>query len=757
MKLETEKTIAETNSTDNFVNFTIASNAQAFKILSDNLYSDKIKAIVRELICNAYDSHIAANSKEKIVVHLPTKLEPYFSVQDFGVGMSDKEIKELYTTYFKSTKDKSNKFVGALGLGSKSPFCYVDSFTVVSRYKGIERTYSAFLGDGFPKITKLLEAKTSERNGIKIQFPVKNVDIESFKEKVEEIVRFFNKNSITLMPDIKIKHATKFTDICGNYSFDDHYSFSNKKEMNAIQGNVCYPIKFDLIMNSVEEDNKLILSNFRDLGLFKKINCFYFNIGELSVAPSREELSYDKKTIGSIVEKIKKAIFELIDLSRSTDTNPFIQYAKTIEEFIKKVDLKITYGSSLVSDRTKFYTLSPKNKIFFNSVFPMPTSSISLEKEIDDGLKDKLEKLVLDPDLTLEKCGIIDDKTFVDKLAPLFTRKEYPINVVLQRFLSKEEYIDGNLIDYFTKPRILFNAISSKDIETFYILESDIDISSLRSYSSHSLKINGNTYDPIILNRKLLVIYKSLSEQEKKLLESVGITSFKVDIKYKMKEVEKVVVPTVKHHILDLKLGKVIIDTKLPKKYVYFKGEANFSNIERILKLEKEIKKLNPKFKMVNVIFDVFGKLSSNSSGEAIESVFQYVFKHLTEQDKTKIVTQTMMYSNVKLFKALFDEGLTHPVISQFQPWLVNDISNWLTNGFSRDLSLNFSSSKYNQLWVDFMKEYPIIEASKNWEFKDKEMVKESIIATMFYRQYKNIVKTLKKKPNGGNKCFPIC
>ena len=224
-----------------------------------------------------------------------------------------------------------------------------------------------------------------------------------------------------------------------------------------------------------------------------------------------------------------------------------------------------------------------------------------------------------------------------------------------------------------------------------------------------------------------------------------------------MKEVEKVVVPTVKHHILDLKLGKVIIDTKLPKKYVYFKGEANFSNIERILKLEKEIKKLNPKFKMVNVIFDVFGKLSSNSSGEAIESVFQYVFKHLTEQDKTKIVTQTMMYSNVKLFKALFDEGLTHPVISQFQPWLVNDISNWLTNGFSRDLSLNFSSSKYNQLWVDFMKEYPIIEASKNWEFKDKEMVKESIIATMFYRQYKNIVKTLKKKPNGGNKCFPIC
>ena len=36
--------------------FTIAASAKAFKILSSNLYQNKIRAIVRELSCNAFDA-----------------------------------------------------------------------------------------------------------------------------------------------------------------------------------------------------------------------------------------------------------------------------------------------------------------------------------------------------------------------------------------------------------------------------------------------------------------------------------------------------------------------------------------------------------------------------------------------------------------------------------------------------------------------------------------------------------------------------
>ena len=47
--------------------FTIRTSAKAFKVLSDNLYSDKITAVIRELSCNAYDSHVQAGKKDALI------------------------------------------------------------------------------------------------------------------------------------------------------------------------------------------------------------------------------------------------------------------------------------------------------------------------------------------------------------------------------------------------------------------------------------------------------------------------------------------------------------------------------------------------------------------------------------------------------------------------------------------------------------------------------------------------------------------
>ena len=88
----------------------IAMNAKTFRMLSDTLYSDKIKAIIRELSCNAYDAHIMANTLEtkEIEVHLPTILNPIFMIRDYGVGMSHNMLLANYLTYGESTKDDSN-------------------------------------------------------------------------------------------------------------------------------------------------------------------------------------------------------------------------------------------------------------------------------------------------------------------------------------------------------------------------------------------------------------------------------------------------------------------------------------------------------------------------------------------------------------------------------------------------------------------------------------------------------------------------
>ena len=42
--------------------FVIQSNAHLFGILSDQIYSDKILAVIRELSCNAHDSQIIAKT-----------------------------------------------------------------------------------------------------------------------------------------------------------------------------------------------------------------------------------------------------------------------------------------------------------------------------------------------------------------------------------------------------------------------------------------------------------------------------------------------------------------------------------------------------------------------------------------------------------------------------------------------------------------------------------------------------------------------
>ena len=122
--------------------FRIRNSAKAFSILSSGLYANKIRAIIRELSCNAVDSHIAAGkAATPFDVHLPNSLEPHFSIRDYGTGLDHEQVKNIYTTYFESTKTDSNAYIGALGLGSKSPFSYTDNFTVTAVKNGRKGIY----------------------------------------------------------------------------------------------------------------------------------------------------------------------------------------------------------------------------------------------------------------------------------------------------------------------------------------------------------------------------------------------------------------------------------------------------------------------------------------------------------------------------------------------------------------------------------------------------------------------------------------
>jgi DNA topoisomerase VI subunit B len=175
--------------------FGIAASAKAFEILSSGLYSDKVKSVIRELSCNALDSHVMVGKGDvPFEVHLPSFVEPYFKITDFGLGINEEDIYEVYTVYFASTKTQSNDQIGCLGLGSKSFFAYLNKGNAVveSTFNGEIKTYSAFIDEqGEPSIVLMNVEKTDNPNGLSVQFPVKTCDIDNFRNKAAEVYKYF--------------------------------------------------------------------------------------------------------------------------------------------------------------------------------------------------------------------------------------------------------------------------------------------------------------------------------------------------------------------------------------------------------------------------------------------------------------------------------------------------------------------------------------------------------------------------------------
>lgn len=274
--------------------FRIRNSAKAFNILSSGLYANKIRAIVRELSCNAVDSHIAAGKTDTpFDVHLPNQLEPWFAIRDYGTGLTHEQVTNIYTTYFESTKTNSNEFIGALGLGSKSPFSYTDNFTVTAIKDGVKGIYTAFINDqGVPSIALMTTEQTDEPSGVEVKFSVNdNWDFSKFREEARHVYTYFK-----LRPVVTGASNFEFRNV--EYETKDLipgvHAYNDSRGSVAIMGNIAYPIQ---IPNADQS-----LGDLRSL-----LNCgleMHFGIGELDFQASREGLSYIPQTIEAIKNKL---------------------------------------------------------------------------------------------------------------------------------------------------------------------------------------------------------------------------------------------------------------------------------------------------------------------------------------------------------------------------------------------------------------------------------------------------------------------
>lgn len=310
--------------------FSIKSSARAFSILSSGLYANKIRAIVRELSCNAVDSHTAAGRSDvPFHVHLPNTLETWFGIRDFGTGLSHTQVTQIYTTYFESTKTNSNDFIGALGLGSKSPFAYTENFTITAIQDGRKGIYTAFVNeDGVPSVALMTEEfGCDEGSGVEIKFSVENThDFQKFAAEAATVFQHFKlMPTVTGGRDFKVRTNT-YADrdiIPGVHVYAN--TNRNWRESIAIMGNIAYPIEIPSSDKSLD-------------GLARLLNCgleMHFAIGELDFQASREGLSYIPQTIEAIKAKVE-LVKNALAVQLATKVAPIINKWELAEYLVKK-------------------------------------------------------------------------------------------------------------------------------------------------------------------------------------------------------------------------------------------------------------------------------------------------------------------------------------------------------------------------------------------------------------------------------------
>lgn len=455
MLMQTEERAVTVSGGTDSTRFRIASNAKAFKILIDKLYSDKPRAIVRELWSNAYDAHVAVGAPDKpFDTHIPTIYEPWFSVRDYGPGMTHALMCSLYSTVFESSKEADNTTVGKWGLGSKSPWSYTDTFSVTC-FDGVEkRLYSAYIDDqSFPTLVLLDTSPSTEPRGVEVMVPVLTSDVDAFTVACHRTALGFS-----VMPNAVgttfVSLETAATNSGVNWIYvgqhcDASLTTQFLPEFNGFasyvwQGCVLYPIDSDLIPG-LSNTERAIFSG----GFFLRLP-----IGSVDINPAREGLSYDKNTIKALRAAVKDMASDVIATHQakvdsatnfysachvasmiisSFENSPlaeileaFLTYkGKRIETSIDIAPLLVRYNTENTSYADGGLSLMPVNKrtIYGRSHGPKMRNHVftfHADKLVKIKMADKIVVVWEDPTATI--------KTFAKRFTAMLLSPTYDIN-----------------------------------------------------------------------------------------------------------------------------------------------------------------------------------------------------------------------------------------------------------------------------------------------------------------------------------------
>ena len=252
---------------------TIALTSEMIKLLSAHTYSDRILATVREPLSNAYDSQVRAGTLHiPAEVHLPTPLEPWFSVRDYGTGLSQEDVFKYFLGYGESDKRNTNDEIGGKGIGAKAFYAYTDQATITSWFHGTKRVFNlAKDASGIPQGILIHHEPTIEPDGLEVQIPARN--FHEFEDKAKQVLRYLELPYNCNIPLNIEKPTILYSDIIAGYRLE----LTGDNESKILMGGIAYRIPFHVYANGVY---------LNDMGIH-----LHMPIGAVEIAASRETLS----------------------------------------------------------------------------------------------------------------------------------------------------------------------------------------------------------------------------------------------------------------------------------------------------------------------------------------------------------------------------------------------------------------------------------------------------------------------------------
>lgn len=264
-----------------------------------NQYRFKVRTPVQEIISNARDAQREnGNPDRPIKIQLPTKLEPTFIVRDYGVGMNEQRVKDIFTSFGASTKNSDNSQTGGFGIGAKSPLAYTDSFNIKTYVDGTYWFYVVAKTDNEGISINLLDkGETTEENGTEVQIPVKTFDSKDFIQAARRCTMFWD-----VKPIMNIDNESVFSGLGTGTEIADNFRVFTSSELLGV-----FDEKFIVVVDGIpyECDYKMRQDVKAMNKIVDKLNydgraVLFLNTGDIDLLQTREAIDSTERTLNKL-------------------------------------------------------------------------------------------------------------------------------------------------------------------------------------------------------------------------------------------------------------------------------------------------------------------------------------------------------------------------------------------------------------------------------------------------------------------------